>query len=421
MALRPSSFGFTLLLGLLAALPSFGIDMVLPALTATGAALGVSPSAAGLTMSAFVLSLGVAPLVYGPVSDRFGRKPVVVFGCMLLVIASVGCGLAQSLPALLAWRVVQGAGAASTTMMAIAITRDLFDGPAGRAKMSYIVVAINVVPMIAPSAGAALLRVGDWRLLYFALVAVGLILLLAMWFGFEESAGTAKRGGLRPGAIARTYLRVLTHPLCAGYILVNAAAMGAIFAYATGSSLYLINGVGLRPDQYGLIFGASAVAVMAGALLDSRLATRGVAPGASLVFGLGLLAAASLLLLGLTLAGWMKLPGVIALMIAVTFAFGLVAPNAMSAAMQPLPQHAGSVSAVAGFVQMMAAAGCSGIVTLLFDGHSALSMAGVMAVSSVVAVGFYGGVVRPAERARAADWPEMGWGEREEKSAGLGP
>jgi MFS transporter, DHA1 family, multidrug resistance protein len=398
MRIRTNSFAFTVLLGLLAALPSFGIDMVLPALTATGAALGVPVSEAGLTMSVFLLSLGTAPLFYGPASDRYGRKPILVFGCTLLVIASIGCALAQSLPALLAWRVVQGAGAASTTMTAIAIIRDLFDGHVARAKMSYVVIAINIVPMIAPTAGAVLLALGDWRFIYMALVAVGVVLLLAILLGFNESARIDPANRLMPSLIVRNYLRVLMHPVCFGYILVNAAATGVIFAYATGSSLFFINAVGLRPDQYGLIFGVSAVAVMGGALLDSRLAARGVAPGYPLVIGLVLLTVAAMSLLVTTLAGWTPLPFVISLMIVVTLAFGLVAPNVMSAAMQPLPEIAGSVSAMAGCVQMMVAAGSSALVALLFDGHSALSMTAVMASFSALAVASYMRVVRPAER-----------------------
>src|SRR5215468_7360968 len=124
MQIQPASFAFTLMLGFLAAVPYSGIDINLPALAATGATLGVSPSEVGLTMSAFMLSLAVAPLIYGPVSDRFGRKPVIVFGVALFVVASLACAAAQSLPALLISRFVQGIGAASTTMT-FAIIRDL--------------------------------------------------------------------------------------------------------------------------------------------------------------------------------------------------------------------------------------------------------------------------------------------------------
>jgi MFS transporter, DHA1 family, multidrug resistance protein len=150
MQIRPDSFAFTLLLGFLAAVPYSGIDINLPALAATGAALGASPSDVGLTMSAFMLSLAAAPLVYGPASDRYGRKPVVMFGIALFVIASLACALAQSLPTLLICRFVQGAGAAGTATT-FAIIRDLFDGTTARTKIANVMVAVNVATVIAPT------------------------------------------------------------------------------------------------------------------------------------------------------------------------------------------------------------------------------------------------------------------------------
>ena len=161
--LPPTSTAFTLLLGLLVALPSFGIDMSLPALTSVGAALGVAPERAGLMMSLFMLGFAVAPLFYGPVSDRYGRKPVVVFACTLFAIAGIGCAFARSLPTLLVWRVVQGAGAGASMTITLAIVRDLFEGQAARTRLSYVSIATMVVPTIAPSAGAALLALGGWR------------------------------------------------------------------------------------------------------------------------------------------------------------------------------------------------------------------------------------------------------------------
>ncbi|ACK52780.1 drug resistance transporter, Bcr/CflA subfamily [Methylocella silvestris BL2] len=397
MRIKPSSATFTLLLGLLAAVPSFGLDMSLPALAATGADLDASASDVGLTISAFMLSLAAAPLVYGPASDYLGRKPVVIFGCALFVVASIGCAVAQSLSALLTWRLVQGAGAAGTTIT-LAIIRDLFDAQAARAKTSYVIIAINTVPMVAPTAGAALLTLGGWRLIYTALLVVGLIVLLAVSLGFRESARIDPAGRLTPSVIARNYFRVLTHRICLGYILVNASAFAAIFAYASGSSLFFINVVGLRPDVYGLIFGASAAAVMGGAFLDGRLLARGISPFYPLMIGLALLAVCAIGLLAMTLAGWMPLPLVISLMIAAAFAFGLVTPNAMNGAMQPLPQIAGAAGAAAGSIQILAGAVSSGVVAICFDGHSALSMTAVMASCSILALACYLLIARPAER-----------------------
>ena len=119
---------FTVLLGFLVALPSFGIDMSLPALAAMGASFGVAPSRVGLMMGGFIIGFAVAPLLYGPASDRYGRKPIVMFGCTLFTIASAGGAISRSLLVLLLWRVVQGAGAGASMTVVLAIIRDLFEG-----------------------------------------------------------------------------------------------------------------------------------------------------------------------------------------------------------------------------------------------------------------------------------------------------
>jgi MFS transporter, DHA1 family, multidrug resistance protein len=333
MQIRPTSFGFTLLLGFLAAVPYSGIDINLPALAATGATLGVSPSEVGLTMSAFMLSLAVAPLIYGPISDRIGRKPVVAFGVMLFVVASLACAVAQSLPELLICRFVQGVGAASTAMT-LAIIRDLFSEATARAKIANVVVAINVVTVIAPTAGAALLTIGSWRMIYAIQAGVGALLWLSVVLGFAESARIDPTHRLAPEAVIGSYVRVLTHPVSFAHILVGAAGGATVFAYVTGSSLFFIGVVGLRPDQYGLIFSACSAAVMSGALLEGRLGRRGISAAQVLTIGLTVLAAASAMLLAMTMAGWGQPTLVAALLMTVALAFGMTMPNIMNATMQ---------------------------------------------------------------------------------------
>lgn len=397
MRIQPASFAFTLLLGLLASVPYSGIDMSLPALAATGAALGARPADVGFTMSVFMLSLATAPLVYGPVSDRYGRRPVVVFGVTLFVVGSLACALAQSLPVLLVCRFSQGCGAASTTLT-FAIIRDLFEGDNARAKMSNLVIAVNVVTVIAPTAGAALLALGSWRLIYTTQFGMGLALLIALVTGFAESAKIDQTNRLAPSIIGRSYLQILTNPISSAYILVGAAAGGTVMAYVTGSSLFFINGMGLRPDQYGLIFSACSGSVMAGAFLDRRLAAWNVSPAYVLMRGLTVSAVASGLLLATTLVGWVPLPLVVSLLVAVGLAFGLTIPNAIRATMHPLPQIAGVVGAVSGSIQMTTGAVSSGLVACLYDGRSALSMAAVMTLCSLLALASYLLIARPAER-----------------------
>jgi len=394
--IHPDSFVFTLLLGLLSSLPTFGIDMILPSLSATGADLGAAPADVGLTMSVYLLGLGAALLVYGPVSDRFGRKPVVVFGCALVIIASVGCIFARSLPQLLLFRVLQGAGASGPGMAAVTIVSDLFDGPAARAKMSNVVLAINVVPMIAPTVGAALLAVGSWRTIYLVPIAGGIVLLGAM-AAFNESARIDPNTHLSSTAIVSNYLRVLRNPLCVGYLLCNAAAVGAVFAYITGSSLFFINALALSTYQYGVIFGTSSLSIMIGTLVNKRLGSR-VSPGQMIAIGLALSTVMATSLLVMAITGGKSIAIVVSVMVSVALSFGLISPNAMNAALQQMPDIAGSISAVMVFVQMIAAASSSALVAALFDGRSALSMAVVMVSFCVLAIASYIGVVGPARR-----------------------
>jgi DHA1 family bicyclomycin/chloramphenicol resistance-like MFS transporter len=408
--IHPDSPVFTLLLGLLSSLPTFGIEMILPSLSATGADLGAAPADVGLAMSVYLLSLGAALLLYGPVSDRFGRKPIVVFGCALVIIASLGCIFARSLPQLLFFRALQGAGASGPGMAAVTIVSDLFDGPAARAKLSNVVFAINIVPMIVPTVGAALLAVGGWRAIHLVPIAGGSVLLGAM-AAFSESARIGPNIHLSPVAIICDYLRVLRNPLCMAYLLCNAAAAGAVFAYITGSSLFFINALGLSAYQYGLIFGTSSLSVMIGALVNKRLDRWGVSPDQMIAMGLALSTVLATCLFVMTIAGGKSTAVVVSVMIGVALSFGLISPNATDGALRPMPDIAGSISAVMAFVQMIAAAASSALVASLFDGRSALSMAQVMLSFCLLAVASVGLVGRAKRFTLSHDY-KVGSGKR---------
>ena len=290
---------------------------------------------------------------------------------------------------------VYGAASTATTF---AIIRDLFGETTARARIASVMVAINVVTVIAPTAGAALLTLGSWRLIHAIQAGIGVLLLSAVLLGFAESARIDPANRLAPSAVVQSYVHVLTHPLSLAYILVGAAGGATVFACVTGSSLFFIGVVGLRPDQYALIFSACSAAVMGGALLDSWLGRRGISAALVLTIGLALLAAAATTLLAITVAGWTPTALVAALLMAVALAFGMTMPNILNATMQPLPEIAGAVGAAAGSIQMTAGAASSGLVAVLFDGRSALSMTAVMAACSLLALIAYCLLARPAER-----------------------
>jgi DHA1 family bicyclomycin/chloramphenicol resistance-like MFS transporter len=251
--------------------------------------------------------------------------------------------------------------------------------------------------MVAPTVGAALLGLGGWRTIYLVAIAGGLVLLGAMP-GFSESARIDPSSRLNPAAIARDYIRVLRQPVCVGNILCNAAAAGAVFAYITGSSLFFITALGLSPYQYGVIFGASSLSVMLGTLVNKRLAGCGVSPDQMIAIGLALSTVLAACLLVMAIAGGKSIVVVVMVMVGVALSFGLISPNAMNGALQPMPDIAGSTTGVMAFVQMIAAASSSALVAALFDGYSAFSMALVMLAFCLFAIASYVGIVGPAKR-----------------------
>jgi MFS transporter, DHA1 family, multidrug resistance protein len=385
------------MLSAMAALPSFGIDMSLPALGVIGSSLGVSANSAGWTITLFMLGYGIAPPICGPLSDRIGRKPVILGAVGIFAIASLGSAVSFSLAELLAWRVIQGMGGGVAASLTLAVVNDLFDGAAGRAKISQLASIMLFVPMLAPTAGTFVLAIGGWRGIYGLLSIVGVVLFSAVKLAFGESAQPQLQKRINPLAMLDAYGCALRHPACLGYILVNAAGFAAIFAYISGSSLFLIGTLGLSRTMYSVTYAGTFIGIMASIMLNARLSLWGVAPAYPLRVGIGVaLGSASLLVVALV-AGWIWVPGLIAILILSAAGFGLIAPNAMHAAMQPLPHHAGAITAMCAFVQVLAQSASSAFVFAFSGRAPGLSMSASMMLWSAICLIAYLRLARPTE------------------------
>lgn len=399
MRLLPRAAGSTLLLSALAALPSFGIDMNLPALDATGRALGVGADRAGLTISLFMLGYALAPPVCGPLSDQAGRKPVALGALAVFALASLGCATSHGLSGLLAWRFAEGMGAGVATTLALAINNDmshgdLSHGSEAELRLARIFSVMLFVPMLAPAAGSAVLVVGGWRGIFFLLGALGLALGCVVWVGFSESLRPEGRSA-GPAALLRGYGRAIRHPACLGYSLVNAAGFGVMFAYISGSPLLLIDGLGLSHAAYSLAYAASFLGILAGVQLNVRLSARGLGLDVRLPAGIALAIAGAAAFLVAILAGWRWAPGLTALLTLAMAGFGLIAPNAIAAAIQPLPDHAGAASAMSGLIQVLVQSAASAAVAALAAWGAGVAIGLVMTVCAVLALVAYLGLARP--------------------------
>ena len=363
----------------MAGLLPLAIDMGLPALPAIERALHASAAVAGQTLSLFLAGFAVAQLVLGPLSDRFGRRPVLLGGLALYGLAGIGCAVAASAAALVAWRLVEGVGAASSTVLALAIVRDLFEGTVARRKLSTIAVVGGVAPIVAPTLGAGVLLLVGWRGIYGALALSGLLLLAAtaLWLG--ESRRPAP-----PAGFAAAYREVVTDRRAVGFALCNAASFGCMFAWISGSPLVLMDALGVSARRYGLLFACTAGAILLGSWCNGWLAGRGVAARRPLAWALGAQLAAAAALLAVMLTAPLSLLTLMPPLVVVTFCRGVIGPSATHGAMEPMPHLAGSAAAALGCAQMAMGAAASAAVAWLYPALGPPAMATVMLVMAIL-------------------------------------
>ncbi len=392
--LKPNSVAFTVLLAGLAAMAPISTDIALPSYAATAAALGATQSAVAINLSLFMIGYALGPLVYGPLSERFGRRPVLIAGLLLYVLAGVLCSLTPSLTGLLAGRLLQGIAASSASVLALAIVRDLYEGAEARRKLSYVMLILGLMPMIAPTLGAVILVAFGWRSVYVAMAGAALILLAAVTFGVAESIRARNPYALAPRQLLASYREVLSSPTGFGFSVLGALCFGVMFSFIAGSSMLFMDVLGVSATTYGYLFAVPVLGMMMGTMLNSRLTGRGVNDGHVMAVGFALMLAAVALLLAVTLSGSRSVPAVVALLLVNNFAIGLILTNASHRALQPMPHLAGIASAVLNSAQMAAGALSSALVALLIPilGGSAMSLS--MAVFAVAASGLFVALTR---------------------------
>jgi MFS transporter, DHA1 family, multidrug resistance protein len=381
--------GFTLFLAALTALPPLSIDMALPSLALIQADLHAPQTKAAAAIAIFIAGFSTAPIVVGPLTDRFGRKAVMLVGLAVFTLTAAGSALAPSIDALLAFRLVQGASAGAVGILPRAIIRDLFEGREARLHLAAVSLVFGVAPLIAPTLGAGILFVGSWRLIFAVLTCVGAMVTAAALVLFNESHPAENRRNLKPSTILAGYRRALTNPACAGFSLLGGFLFAGLFAYVNVSPLLFMQGYGMSKTQFAGLFAITASGVIVGSTINAWLLNRHANPravvGAALV--VECLAAQALLAVGL--AGLRSALIVAALVMVYISAFGLIYPNAAHEAVHPLPEIAGLASAVLITTQMLFGALGGLVAAALYRDASPLALGAIMSAAAVSATALY--------------------------------
>lgn len=376
--------------GIIAALVALGplsTDMYLPAMPSMAADLGVGIDSVQLTLSVFLLGFAVSQLFYGALSDRFGRKPVLLGSLVLYTIASFGCSTAHDVGELIAWRFVQSVGACAGPVLGRAMVRDIYGRTEAARVLSYISTAMAVAPAAAPLAGGYIVVAFGWASVFVLLGGLGIVAFLVMALLVPETVPAKDPGAISPINMLRNFIHLLGHRVYLGYMLCCSAVFAGLFAFISGSSFVIIEHFGYAEQHFGLFFALAVAGYMSGTLIGGRLSGRVradtlIRAGALLAAGAG----------GAMLAGALvpvdHVAAVIVPMMFYMAGAGIVMPQTLAGALAPFPSMAGAASALFGFVQMALSAGVGVLVGVFHDG-SPVSMATAIAITGVATMASY--------------------------------
>ncbi len=366
---RKSTSLFVGLMALLMSLVAMAIDIMLPALLVIGRDLGVDhENEAQLIISALFLGLALGQMIYGPLSDRFGRKPPILAGLLVFILGAMLSLLATSFPVMLLGRVLQGVGIAGPRIVSLAMVRDLYSGDAMARIMSFILTVFILVPLIAPALGQGILLIGHWRLLFVALLLIALASAAWLCLWQPETLDRRKRRRLSIMSIITAVVETLRHPVTLGYTIAAGLIFGAFLGYLNSAAQIL-------QVQYGLgvlfpfYFSALAFAFGAATLLNARLVMRLGMRSLSRHAIISLSVTSTLFLL-ITLAknGHPELWALMAYLLIAFFAIGIMFGNFNALAMEPVGHIAGIAAGVIGTLTTLLSLLLGGMIGQLYDG-----------------------------------------------------
>lgn len=374
------SVGIILLLAFLAAIGPLSIDTYLPSLPAIAADFGANSSAAQQSVTAFFVGIAAGQLIAGPLSDRYGRRPILLIGFGLFFITCIACALAPNIETLIYARLLQGLSAAVSPAAGRAMVRDIWEGNEAARAMSYITMAMVVAPLLAPMIGGVIMSYWEWRTIFWFLLAFAALALALVLIRLPETNGPEKRGDVRLPDYFRAYGLVLSKQQSWAYLLCGGFSLATMFAYITGSPFVYIEIFNVPEAYFGFFFGLNVVGLFLGNLINARLVTR-FGYLTMLVAGVTTTLIGALLLL---FTSYFAIGGIVAVVIGLFIAVApasMVGSNSTVGLMNKFPRNAGAAMGVFGVAQFGLGAAASFLVGVFYTG-TPVAMALAMAITA---------------------------------------
>ncbi len=381
---RPTPSWLPYFLGLFIAVGPAATDMYLPAFPAVEASFGTASGTAQLTLAAWFAGLSVGQITQGTLSDRFGRRLPLTVGFAIFAVCTVGCALSPTLGWLAVFRAFAAFGASAGMVISRAVVRDLADGQAAAIMMSRLVLVMGVAPILAPTVGGAILTFAHWRVIFWLLAAYGAVCVISAWRVLPETLPPERRSRLSPGGQAARYLAIIRERTFLTHAIMGASGTFCMFAYLAGSSPVFIQGFGLSPSRFALIFGLCSCGLIAGSQLNARLLPRvGLFRMLRIISRVSL--GGTILLVVVAFSGLHVLALIVAPLILILGCQGFSNANTSAGALSRHAAHAGSAAALMGMLQFGLGASSGLLVGLLTDG-TPRGMAAMMLLGAGCAV-----------------------------------
>jgi len=376
-------YSLILILGFLTALGPFSIDMYLPGFPAIAADLKTTVADVSLSLSSFFIGISAGQLLYGPLLDRFGRKKPLYIGLVIYLLSSLACAFATTIEALILLRFIQAVGSCAAAVGSVAMVRDLFPVKDSAKVFSSLMLVVGVSPMVAPTVGGYVTAGFGWEAVFLVLAGMSALIIMAVYIGLPESSRPDPSISLKPKPILTNFYAVIREPSFYTYALAGAVSFAGLLAYVAGSPLLFMEIFGVNEKQYGWIFAFLSIGLIGASQVNTFLLKRyrsqtiiKTALICQTLIAFALLGGMSLNVLGLA--------GTVALLFLFLSSLGFTFPNASALAMAAFAKNAGSASALMGAAQM----GIGALATValsVFNSHTALPMAGIMATSALLA------------------------------------